>query len=51
MRTSVQDIDMYPQLAKRHEIARHNIAKLLLKGMLQSRPVGTLIVILVDEKL
>lgn len=36
MRTSMQNIEMHPQLAERYEISRHNIAKLLLKRMLQS---------------
>ena len=44
-------VDVYLELAKRNEISRNNIAKLLLKQVLQSRPVGTIIVVLVDNKL
>lgn len=44
-------VDVYLELAERNEISRNNIAKLLLKRVLQSRPVGTIIVVLVDNEL
>lgn len=51
MRTRMQNIHMHPQLAERYEIPSHNIAKLLLKGMLQSRPIRRIIMVLVDDEL
>lgn len=51
MGTGMEYVDMDLELAEGNEISCNHVAELLLKRVLQGRPVGAIIVVLVDNEL